>query len=57
MHVLVIIALGILLATTAHAGVNIPYELYDPTGYPPGSVDGCIGKAIVEPHFKRGDIE
>ena len=48
MHVLVIIALGILLAAPAHAGVNI----YDPAG-----VDGCKGTAILEPHFKKGDIE
>ena len=48
MHVLILIVFGSLLANTAHAGVNI----YDPVG-----VDGCKGTAILEPQFKKGDIE
>lgn len=48
LHVLVLIVFGSLLANTAHAGVNI----YDPVG-----VDGCEGTAILEPQFKKGDIE
>ena len=49
MHVLVIVALGSLLATTAHAGAGA-------LDYTTGPI-GCSGKLIVEPEFKRGDIE
>ena len=42
MQVLGFIVLGSLLATTVYAG---------------GHVVGCTGKAIVEPPFKKGDIE
>ena len=43
MHVLLIISLGILLATTAHAGG--------------AGVYGCKGGAILDPPFKKGDIK
>merc|ERR1712008_556711 len=48
MHVLVLVALGSLLATTAHAGAGA-------LDYSTGTV-GCRGKLIVEPKFRRGDI-
>ena len=51
MHVLVFIVLGSVLATTAHAYVGLEGNNN------PGGVDGCTGKAIFEPNFKRGDIE
>merc|ERR1712008_126746 len=51
MHVLVFIVLGSVLATTAHAAVGLEGNNN------PGGVDGCTGKAIFEPNFKRGDIE
>ena len=50
MHVLVLIVFASLLASTAHAGVDL-------AGLVPYGPVGCIGKVIVEPEFKRGDIE
>ena len=49
MQVLAFIVLGSLLATTGHAGISRGINLDD--------VAGCTGKAIVEPPFKKGDIE
>ena len=49
MEVLGFIILGSLLATTGHAGIS--------DGIDPDGVVGCTGKAIVEPPFKKGDIE
>ena len=51
MHVLVFIVLGSVLATTANAGVGLEGN-NNPRG-----VNGCTGKAILEPNLKRGDIE
>ena len=49
MQVLAFIVLGSLLATTGHAGIS--------RGINSGGAVGCTGKAIVEPPFKKGDIE
>ena len=49
MHVLVLIVFGSVLATTANS-------IFHPIGGNTNPV-GCIGMAIVEPDFKRGDIE
>ena len=51
MHVLVLIVFASLLASTAHAGAGIP------AGLVPNGPVGCSGKLIVEPKFKKGDIE
>jgi hypothetical protein len=48
MHGLVLIVLASILASTVHAVV--PDIAYTP-------VRGCTGKLIVEPPFKKGDIE
>ena len=48
MHGLVLIFLVSILASTAHT--VIPVQPYTP-------VRGCTGKLIVEPPFKKGDIE
>ena len=48
MQVLGFIVLGSLLATSGHAGIS--------SGISDGAV-GCTGKVIVEPPFKKGDIE
>ena len=51
MHVLVLIVFASLLDSTAHAGAGIP------VGLVPNGPVGCSGKLIVEPKFKKGDIE
>ena len=51
MHVLVLIVFASLLASAAHAD-----SVVDPGLVPNGPV-GCRGKLIVEPEFKKGDIE
>ena len=53
MHVLVLIVFASLLASTAHA-----VTICDPVVCGPGHGPvGCRGKLIVDPQFKRGDIE
>ena len=56
MHVLVLIVFASLLASTAHAG-SVPYGPSALAGSVPYGPAGCRGKLIVEPEFKRGDIE
>ena len=49
MQVLGLFVLGSLLTTTVHAGIS--------DGIESDGLVGCTGKAIVEPPFKKGDIE
>ena len=54
MHGLVLIFLGSILASTVQAGVVDYVDWFEPNS---NGVGGCTGKLIVEPPFKRGDIE
>ena len=66
MHGLVLIFLGTILASTVQAGV-VDYDWFGSNSYGVGGylmaapksngVRGCTGKLIVEPPFKKGDIE